>query len=39
MFGLIQGLGELYSTTINVSIVADRRNGDEHDIFEIDIIR
>lgn len=37
MFGLIQGLGELYNITINVSIVADRRNGDEHDIFEIDI--
>jgi hypothetical protein len=39
MFGLIQGLGELYNTPINIALVADRRNGDEHDIFEIDIIR
>jgi hypothetical protein len=37
MFGLIQGLGELYNTPIDIVLVADRRNGDEHDIFEIDI--
>jgi hypothetical protein len=38
MFGLIQGLGELYQTPINIKLIADRRNGDEHDIFEIDIL-
>jgi hypothetical protein len=38
MFGLIQGLGELYQTPIDIKLIADRRNGDEHDIFEIDIL-
>jgi len=38
MFGLIQGLGELYQTAIEINLIADRRNGDEHDIFEIDIL-
>ena len=38
MFGLIQGLGELYQTPINIKLIADRRNGDEHDIFEIVIL-
>jgi hypothetical protein len=39
MFGLIQGLGELYQTSINVSMAADRRDGHEHDIFEINIMQ
>jgi len=38
MFGLIQGLGELYQTPIDIKLIADRRNGDEHDIYEIDIL-
>ncbi len=38
MFGLIQGLGELYQTPIDIKLIADRRNGDEQDIFEIDIL-
>jgi hypothetical protein len=38
MFGLIQGLGELYQTPIDIKLIADRRNGDEHDIFEIVIL-
>lgn len=35
MLGLIYGLGELYETPITVSIINDRRNGDDHDVFEI----
>ncbi|MEN9332422.1 MAG: hypothetical protein RLZZ94_1512 [Bacteroidota bacterium] len=38
MFGLIQGLGEMYQTPINIELIADRRNGDEHDIYQIDIL-
>ena len=38
MFGLIQGLGEHYQTPIDIKLIADRRNGDEHDIFEIVIL-
>ena len=39
MFGLIQGLGEFYNTPISIIMAADRRNGDEHDIYEINIIQ
>ena len=37
MFGLIQGLAELYNATIDISIVGDRRKGGDHDIFEINV--
>jgi len=39
MFGLIQGLGEFYNTPISIIMAADRRNGDEHDIYEINIMQ
>ena len=37
MFGLIQGLAELYNATIDISTVGDRRKGGDHDIFEINV--
>ena len=33
--GLIQGLGILYNTSVNIDLLEDRDNGDHHEIFKV----
>jgi hypothetical protein len=39
MLGLIYGLAEFYSTKINVTLLDSRNNGNDHDIFELLILK
>ena len=33
--GLLQGLGKLYNTTIQIDLLEDRDKGDHHEIFKV----
>ena len=35
VYGLLQGLGKLYSTPIKIDLINDRENGDHHEIFKV----
>lgn len=35
VIGLMQGLGKLYNTPVNLELINDRDNGDHHEVFKV----